>query len=361
MVAVNLWYHVGPANEDAGTHRLRAPVRAHDVSGLEARRRPTRTSSSSRRPAPATSTARPISTAPTTSRPCRRISWSSRCGSSPTAWAICSTCSTQTQLANQQDVVRNERRQSFENQPYGVADEALYQALFPPGIRTTPTSSARTPTSQAAQARRREALLPAVLRAEQRQPRDRRRLRQGAAQGAGREVLRHAEARRRRCRRSRATTPPITAEKRRTVVTDRSSCRASTVAGSRSPIYKPGDADADIAATILGGGKSSRLYKTLVYDKQIAQNVSAQPGVADPRLHVPDRRDGQARATRPRSSRRRSTRSCDASRDTGPDAGEVERARNTIETRIITGLETLGGFGGKADRLNSYNHYLGNA
>ena len=43
----------------------------------------------------------------------------------------------------------------------------------------------------------------------------------------------------------------------------------------------------------------------------------------------------------------------------GPDAKELERARNTIEARIIQGLETLGGFGGKADRLNSYEHYLG--
>jgi zinc protease len=43
----------------------------------------------------------------------------------------------------------------------------------------------------------------------------------------------------------------------------------------------------------------------------------------------------------------------------GPDAIELERARNTLETRLVTGLETLGGFGGKADRLNSYEHYLG--
>src|SRR5438094_10008323 len=35
------------------------------------------------------------------------------------------------------------------------------------------------------------------------------------------------------------------------------------------------------------------------------------------------------------------------------------RARNVIESRIIAGLQTLGGFGGVADRLNSYNHYLG--
>ncbi len=45
-------------------------------------------------------------------------------------------------------------------------------------------------------------------------------------------------------------------------------------------------------------------------------------------------------------------------RDGGPEANEVERARNVIETRIVQGLENLGGFGGIADRLNTYNHYL---
>jgi hypothetical protein len=38
---------------------------------------------------------------------------------------------TQASLSNQQDVVRNERRQSYENQPYGLADEAAVQILFP--------------------------------------------------------------------------------------------------------------------------------------------------------------------------------------------------------------------------------------
>ena len=46
-------------------------------------------------------------------------------------------------------------------------------------------------------------------------------------------------------------------------------------------------------------------------------------------------------------------------REAGPEANEVERARNVIETRIVQGLESLGGFGGVADRLNTYNHYLG--
>src|SRR5262249_52089761 len=36
-------------------------------------------------------------------------------------------------LANQQDVVRNERRQSIENAPYGLAEEEVYHQLFPKG------------------------------------------------------------------------------------------------------------------------------------------------------------------------------------------------------------------------------------
>jgi zinc protease len=39
---------------------------------------------------------------------------------------------TQEKLDNQRDVVRNERRQSYENQPYGLAHENLMAALYPP-------------------------------------------------------------------------------------------------------------------------------------------------------------------------------------------------------------------------------------
>ena len=61
-------------------------------------------------------------------------------------------------------------------------------------------------------------------------------------------------------------TPPITAE-RRAVVTDRVELPRVYMAWLTSPIYKPGDAEADIAATALGGGRSSRLYKKLVYEQ----------------------------------------------------------------------------------------------
>ena len=37
----------------------------------------------------------------------------------------------QASLTNQQDVVRNERRQSIENSPYGIVEEGVYHLLFP--------------------------------------------------------------------------------------------------------------------------------------------------------------------------------------------------------------------------------------
>ena len=69
-------------------------------------------------------------------------------------------------------------------------------------------------------------------------------------------------------------TPPITSE-RRVVVTDR-----VELPRVYDGVVEPADLhgwrrDADVAASALGGGKSSRLYKSLVYDKQIAQDVVA--------------------------------------------------------------------------------------
>ena len=49
----------------------------------------------------------------------------------------------------------------------------------------------------------------------------------------------------------------------------------------------------------------------------------------------------------------------DRFRQSGPDEKEVARARNTFETNMLQGLETLGGFGGVADTLNMFNHYVG--
>ena len=54
-------------------------------------------------------------------------------------------------------------------------------------------------------------------------------------------------------------------------------------------LYAPGDAELDVVASILAGGKNSRLYKRLVYDMQVAQNVVAFQVVEWPRLAIPHR------------------------------------------------------------------------
>ena len=43
----------------------------------------------------------------------------------------------------------------------------------------------------------------------------------------------------------------------------------------------------------------------------------------------------------------------------GVTAEEIDRARNRYETRTLSGLQSVGGFGGKADTLQGYNHFLG--
>src|SRR5690606_8427346 len=70
------------------------------------------------------------------------------------------------------------------------------------------------------------------------------------------------------------TTPPITSE-RRVTVTDQVELPRLYMAWLTPSIYAPGDAEAALLAILLGGGKSSRLYKKLVYDLKIAQDVSA--------------------------------------------------------------------------------------
>ena len=70
------------------------------------------------------------------------------------------------------------------------------------------------------------------------------------------------------------TTPPISAEKR-IVVKDRVQLPRVIMAWITPAFFKPGDSEADVTANILGGGDYSRLYKSLVYEKQLAQDVTA--------------------------------------------------------------------------------------
>jgi zinc protease len=262
----------------------------------------------------------------------------------------------QANLSNQQDVVRNERRQSVENQPYGIVEEALFHQLFPnahPYYASVIGSHADIQAAKLDDVKNffklyyapnnaSIAIVGDIDKAETRKLVEKYfgTLRQGSP-----------------VPKPSVQTPPITAE-RRAVVQDRVELPRVYMAWLTSPIFEPGDADADIAANALGGGRASRLYKSLVYEKQIAQDVSAS------QYSLMLGSVFQITATaRPGHTAEELETAIDEElarfRDAGPDQAEVDRARNIYETRIIQGLENLGGFGGVADRLNTYNHYLG--
>ena len=107
-------------------------------------------------------------------------------------------------------------------------------------------------------------------------------------------------------------------------------------------IFQPGDAELDLLAQLLGGGKSSRLYKKLVYEKQIAQDVSVQ----NPNLLLGSVFELQATAkpgVKPEDLEKAINEEFEKLRAEGPTQAELDRARNLIETHMISGLERLAG------------------
>ena len=153
------------------------------------------------------------------------------------------------------------------------------------------------------------------------------------------------------------TTPPITAQKRATV-TDTVQLPQVTIAWLTPAAYTPESYSMGAAIYALGGGKASRLDQALVYKTQVAQSVycydrpsklngSAQCVVtAKPGVKLED-----LEATVWSEIARLQTE--------GPTAGEVEAAKAGSLTEKISGLQRLGGFGGVADTLDEYNQYTG--
>jgi zinc protease len=259
-------------------------------------------------------------------------------------------------LANQQDVVRSERSQNTENVPYGIVGEAVYHALYPKGHPYYGDVIGSHADIQAAKLgdvkgffkqyyAPNNASLAIVGDFDKAKTKELVQKYFGPLK-RGPEVPKIT-----------AETPKITAE-RRVEVKDQVKLPRIYMAWITPAFFKPGDADADATANILGGGKSSRLYKKLVYEKQIAQDVSAfqQSLSLGSAFQV-------VVTVRPGKTIEEVETALDAElnafRQSGPDEKEVERARNTFETGLLGGLEVLGGFGGVADTLNMFNHYVG--
>ncbi len=114
----------------------------------------------------------------------------------------------------------------------------------------------------------------------------------------------------------------------------------------------------NIATSVLAQGKTSRLFKRLVYTEQIATDVSA--GIFDGELA------GQAivsATVKPGVDLAKVERAIDEELATflekGPTADELERLKTQAVAGFIRGLERIGGFGGKSDVLAESQVYGG--
>lgn len=261
----------------------------------------------------------------------------------------------QKQLTNQQSVVRNERRETREAAPYGLAQEELYRLLFPPGhpyregiIGQHEDIAAVNLESMRAFLRRyyvpNNASLSIAGNFDRTQVRELIQKYFGSLP-AGEQAPRPPKMK----------APPRLTQERRLNLVDQVELPRVYMAWNTPAAYRPGDADATVAARMLGGGKAGRLYERLVFDRKIAQSVSASQrslaggsvfqiiATAKPGYTAQELEDAiQAEV--------------DLLAKSGPSKAELEAAKTGIRAVTIKSLEQLGAV---ADRLNAYNLYLG--
>ena len=112
----------------------------------------------------------------------------------------------------------------------------------------------------------------------------------------------------------------------------------------------PQATDLFIAASVLGDGKNSRLYKELVYDQQIATDASVfnfELQMASIFGVVVSVKEGESIE----KVEREMERVIDEFLTRGPTRDEVALVSTKTKSSIIRGLEEVGGFGGKAVTL----------
>jgi zinc protease len=139
----------------------------------------------------------------------------------------------------------------------------------------------------------------------------------------------------------------------RKTITDRVQLPRLYLGWHTPALLKPGDATLDIVANLLSGGKNSRLYRRLVYDLQIAQDVAAfqqSQALGSNFFIITTARPGQTLE----KLQAVVDEELEKLRATAPEPREMQRALNQIEADFYRSMERVGGFGGKANRLNGY-------
>jgi len=263
---------------------------------------------------------------------------------------------TQERLENRRNVVKNERRQGYDNRPYGLAEETIIAALLPPDHPYSwPTIGSMADLDAAS----REDVANFFRRyyhpgnaslciAGDFDPAAAKRLveKYFGPIPAGPKVEKLEPS------------IPELKESKRICMTDRVGLARLYINWLTVPEFSPDDAELGILADVLAGGKTSRLYRRLVRGEQIAQDVSARQGSEE----ICGRFSITATARPGKElSKLESVVMEELQRiqDEPPGEAEIARAVARRETGIVQSLERISEFGGRADQLNMYNVMTG--
>ena len=256
----------------------------------------------------------------------------------------------------QRGVVQNERRQSYENQPYGLAQENILQRLYPadhsyhwPVIGSMADLSAASieDVQQFSRTYYTPSNATMVVAGDVTLSRVRPMVeRYFGGLGRGPAVTRMP--------------PPAVSLPADVYATLEDRVQLPRVYDTWHTVksFAADDAGLEMLGNILADGKASRLYKRLVYELQIATQVAAfqDAGRIDGKFEI-------FATARPGHDLNELARVIDeevrAIADSGPTTREVERVRNSIEADFLGRMERVGSFGGKADQLNYYDYYVG--
>ncbi|HWW88597.1 MAG TPA: pitrilysin family protein [Vicinamibacterales bacterium] len=264
---------------------------------------------------------------------------------------------TEEKFSNQRDVVLNERRQNYENRPYGLASMAVMAALFPadhPYYWSTIGEVADLELAQLSEAHAffRRYYHPAnasLALAGDFDSADALALVDSyfGEINPGEPVA--------RLNRSASLAADV-----RIQFEDRVELPRIYIAWHSPAMFADDDAELDLATDLLANGKASRLYRRLVYDQRVATDVAAGQNSREMAGFAQITSTAAPGHTLEEIERAILEEVARVAAE-GPTEDEIERGRAQAEAQFMFRLQTVGGFGGKSDQLNAYNVLLGDA
>jgi zinc protease len=262
---------------------------------------------------------------------------------------------TDAKFSNQRDVVLNERRQNYENRPYGLAPMAVLAALFPPDHPYHWTTIGEIADLNAVRLDEVHAFFRRYYH-----PANASLTLAGdidpdaalALVSAYFESIEPGE------RVETVRADAALEEEVRLRLEDRVELPRLYLAWLTPAMFADGDAELDLASDLLANGKTSRLYRRLVFEQRIATDVSAAQNSREAGGFVQLVATAAPGHTLSELHGAIFDEIARLGAD-GPTDEEIERGRVQAEAQFMFRLQTVGGFGGKSDQLNAYNIFVG--